>query len=201
MGKANIGQLIRTALNNIHSQGELTETERSIANQIAPLIEQSQRNWIPIYVREISTQNYQLIGSAVVLEANKLAKQDIIYCIQVDDREETKNQIIKVQEILQDSQSASKSISKIQQHTLDRKLFVNQESQQSLKTKLAKVSGIGDKTASKMVEDILKKRPFSCEQEFRSSVTGFHAKAKSKAKVPKHEQLWQSLNSVYILEW
>lgn len=83
MGTDNIGQLIRTATKNIYYERELTDEERSLANQLAPYIHQSERNWLPVYVREIGRHQYKLVGSPVVLEANKLAEQKVTYCIQV----------------------------------------------------------------------------------------------------------------------
>ena len=227
-----IGRLITTATKNVSSDRDLSDEERAIAQNIAPLIRQSQRNWLPIYVREISTHDYQLIDGLAILEATKLAEQKVIYCIQVDSSPESEEQIIKGQQILTqtnqtgggnlptasyDSMPLMKQMEaivkvlnsqvektdQIHAHVVpDKTLSVNIEDERSLKAKLFLVPGIGEATLPKVVGDIIKNRPFYSEYEFKAGVTGFKPpKTKSKAKRPKHEQLWKDLTEEYVLDW
>jgi hypothetical protein len=224
------GRLITTATKNVRGHRELTSQERAIAQTMAPLIRQSRRNWLPIYVREISTHDYQLIDGLAILEATRLAEQKVIYCIQIDSSPETEEQIIKGQQLLtQTSQTGGGSLpaasvdlmpllkqietmsqalnnlgektEKIHAHLVpDKTLSINIEDERSLKTKLILVPGIGEATLPKVVGDILKNRPFYSEYEFKAGVEAFKPK-KSKAKRPKHEQLWKDLKEEYVLDW
>lgn len=229
MAKSDIGRLITTATKNIYYARVLTAQEHSVASSIAPLIRQSKRNWIPVYVREISTHKYQLIGNPIVLEATKLANMKVIYCIQVDDASETENHILSSQEILVNSGDGNapaiaidiipllKKVEELGQkyneqgerikQIFDRivpnqTLAVNQEDKRSLTAKLSLVTGIGGKTLPQVVQDILANRPFYSEYEFKAGVTVFKPyKSKSRAKIPKNEQLWQALKSQYVLDF
>ena len=53
-------------------------------------------------VKEIATHNYLLIGSPIMLEAVKMAEQDIVYCIQIGDDAETENQVVRARELIED---------------------------------------------------------------------------------------------------
>lgn len=226
------GRLITTATKNVRGDRELTSQERSIAQSMAPLIRQSKRNWLPIYVREISTHDYQLIDGFAILEATRLAEQKVVYCIQIDSSPETEEQIIKGQELFTQTNqtgggnlpaasvdlmplikqietmskalnSQTEKIESIHAHVVpDKTLFVNIEDERSLTAKLTLVPGIGEATLPKIVNDILKNRPFYSDYEFKAGVTGFKPpKTKSKAKRPKHEQLWKDLIEEYVLDW
>lgn len=231
MGKANIGHLIRTAPHNVHYKGDLTEQELEIARQLAPSIRQNQRNWIPIYVREISTRNYELVGSPIVLEATKIAEQDVVYGVQIDDLEDTQKQISTGENLLNSSSVTTdrspspvvdiiplikrveqlekqndrllEMVEKIHDRFVpDKSLFVNTEEEKSLKEKLSTVSGIGKKKLLIIVADIIKNRPFYSEQEFKNGVTGFHFKSKKKSNNKKpHPKLWENLIEEYDLKF
>lgn len=229
MATSDIGRLITTATKNIHYEREVTAQERSVASSIAPLIRQSKRNWIPIYVREISTHKYQLIGNPIVLEATKLAEQKVIYCIQLDDASETARYILKSQEILLNPGDGNvsttavdilpllKKVEELEQKYNEQEerikqifarivpnqtLAVNQEDKRSLTAKLSLVTGMGEKTLPQVVQVILANRPFYSEHEFKASVTAFKPpKSKSRAKIPKNEKLWQALTSQYVLDF
>lgn len=198
-----IGRLITTATKNVRGDRELTPQERAIAQSMAPLIRQSRRNWLPIYVREISTHDYQLIDGFAILEATRLAEEKIIYCIQIDSSPETEEQIIKGQQLLtQTSQtgggnlptasfdsmplmkqmeavvkalnSLGEKTEKIHAHVVpDKTLSINIEDERSLATKLSLVWGIGEGKLPKIVGDILKNRPFYSEYEFKAGVEAF----------------------------
>lgn len=229
MATSDIGRLITTATKNIYYEWELTAQERSVASSIAPLIRQSKRNWIPIYVREISTHKYQLIGNPIVLEATKLAEQKVIHCIQLDDASETENHILKSQEILLNRDDGKTPTTTVDMMLLLKKveelehkyneqrerikqifdrivpnqtLAVNQEDKRTLTAKLSLITGMGEKTLTQVVKDILANKPFYSEHEFKASVTAFKpSKSKSRAKIPKNEQLWQALTSQYVLDF
>jgi len=203
MVKKDIGRLIEALPENVNCHRELTSQERAIAQSMAPLIRQSRRNWLPIYVREISTHDYQLIDGLAILEATRLAELEVIYCIQIDSSPETEEQIIKGQQLLtQTSQTdggnlptatvdlmpllkqietMSKALNnlgektdKIHAHVVpDKTLSVNIEDERSLATKLSLVWGIGEGKLPKIVGDILKNRPFYSEYEFKAGVEAF----------------------------
>ena len=223
MGKANIGELIKTATKNISYNREITEQEASLANELALSIREKGRNWVPVYVRELGRHNYQLIGSPVILEATKRADQKVAYCIQVDEDEGVANQIEKAQ-ILQasDGNGSSVDLTPIQRklesikQTLERQqdraerifqqvvpdteLLVNLEPQRTLEAKLGNVNGIGEKRLNSVVEDIINHRPFYDEFELKSGVKLLQPK-KTKAKNPLYQQLWKNITNAYRINY
>lgn len=221
MGKANIGDLIKTATKNIYYERELSEEERSLATQLAPYIHQNQRNWTPVFVQEIGRHNYQLIGSPVILEANKLAGLEITYCIQVDEDENVKTQIEKSQispvansgkndlmplmnrleELEKQLKQQNEKVEQIfQQVVPDDQLAINQESKELLQAKLSLVPGIGEKTLPKLIKEILNERPFYGAAEMKAKVS-FLKPTKSKAKRPRYQQLWEDITRLYQIDY
>lgn len=224
MGKANIGDLIKTATKNIRCDRELSKEERSFADNLAPFIAQNQRNWIPVFVRELGRHDYQLIGSPVILEANKLAGLEVTYCIQVDEDEEVKRQIEeglvspntvavnggnnnlmplmkRLEELEKQFKEQSEKVEQIfEQVVPDDRLAINQESKEILQAKLSPVPGIGEKTLPKMVKEIINQRPFYGEAELKARVS-FLKPTNSKAKRPRYEQLWEGIISLYKIEY
>lgn len=100
MGLDSNGDYILAATKNVRFHRELTDNEKEAAATLAPLVRQVERNWVPILVREISTFDFLLIGSPVMLEAVKMAGLDIVYCIQIGDDKETALQVEKAGELL-----------------------------------------------------------------------------------------------------
>ena len=87
------GKLITTALRNVHPSRDLTSEEEAIAALIAPSIAASRRNWIPVFVEEVETHNYTVVGSPVILQASRLAGLKLVHCIQVDEDPQVREQI------------------------------------------------------------------------------------------------------------
>jgi DNA uptake protein ComE-like DNA-binding protein len=173
---SDIGKLISTATKNIHSNQSLTENEHRLASKIAHLISKTGRNWLPIYVYQHDIHDYEVVGSSLVLEAVKLANLREIYCIQIDDSEATKEQILEYQKII-DSYIKQKdlvetlqdqSLSNNDQQTNNLKqeekdvLYINNESVETLRDKLIKIKSIGKQTVNK----IISYRPFQSESDF-----------------------------------
>ena len=230
MGKDSIGDYILAATKNVRYETEPTDRERDVAAALAPLVRQVERNWIPILVREMATHDYLLIGSPIMLEAVRMAEQDIVYCIQIGDDAETESQIVKARELIEAFTEGSagtgatvdimpllkkveeseqrldkmeKAIAQIFAHVVpDETLQVNLEDKRSLEVKLSLVPGIGESTLPKVVGEILKNRPFYSELELKAGVSIFKPpKTRSKAKLPQHERLWRDLKSLYVLDF
>lgn len=103
------GNLIIVATSSIHSEIELSEEEKQIADRLAPLFRQAERNWIPAFIYERSRRNYVLVENAVVYEATVRAEMDIIYCIQIDAKDEELPHLLSEMRSLTSSQSAPSS--------------------------------------------------------------------------------------------
>jgi ParB-like chromosome segregation protein Spo0J len=101
MSKDDIGSMIRTATKNISGGQQLSQSEQAIVSNLAISMRESQRNWQPIFVRETGLYQFQLIGSSLILEAAKLAGLEVVYCIQVDESENTSQDIINIQNTIQ----------------------------------------------------------------------------------------------------
>ncbi|NEP16668.1 MAG: hypothetical protein F6J97_07145 [Leptolyngbya sp. SIO4C1] len=98
------GQLIFTAPKNISYNHKLTPQEQTAAESLANLIYENQRNWIPVYVVEEDLQEYRLVGNPLVLEATKLAQQDVVYCILLDESDSAVKQIEDGQSLIAKSE-------------------------------------------------------------------------------------------------
>lgn len=193
MSVTDIGKFIRTSIKNVHSEKKLTKQESTIASEISKFISKSQRNWLPVYVYQSDTYTYQVIGSPLLLEATKLAGLDKIYCIQIDNSEATKEQILEYQKILQpftleeslavSHNSNTNVIDSNRNYELQKQcLYINQEDENSLKDKLIKIKFIGEKTVNKIIIN----RPFHSESDFEK-----------KANINKSQM--QELNQQYTL--
>ena len=101
MSKDDIGSMIRTATKNISGGQPLSQSEQAIVSNLAISMRESQRNWQPIFVRETGLYQFQLIGSSLILEAAKLAGLEVVYCIQVDESENTSQDIMNFQNTIQ----------------------------------------------------------------------------------------------------
>ncbi|MFB6277350.1 MAG: hypothetical protein ABEI32_14525 [Halothece sp.] len=227
MASVNIGELIKTATKNIHYDRQLTEEELSLAQELAPHIRETGGNWIPVYVKEIEIHNFQLIGSPIILEANKIAEQKFTYCIPIGENKEVETQIQKgqssfnqnntntgtnrdnlvplmkrIEELEKQFSEQNEKVNKIFKHVVpDDELLIDEGSKEHLENKLSRVPGIGEKTLPKLVDDILKKRPFHRYDEIRRKLNLFQPpKSKSKAPVPRSDQLWQAITSLYEIK-
>ncbi len=187
------GELIVTALKNIHPDPPITEQEAQSASQLAPALREIGRNWIPILVLERQLNDYLLVEGRVIYEACRQAEFKRAHCIQVDRAAVGLTEHLQSLEPAADGSSQTVDILPLQkrvetiEQTLSRlevsitqtiqyllpaqeELAINVEDQQSLLAKLPWVSGLGEKYASEVVEDIMKYRPFASELELRREV-------------------------------
>lgn len=184
MSEFDVGRLIITATENIHLTRALTQRELQDAHKIASFLSTSKRNWIPLYVKELSVYNYELVANFIILEAAKIAGLEEIYCIQIDDKIETEEQIINIQSVLT-KENKTKIV-----------LRINREERETIKQKLLIVKGIGEKT----IEDIIEKRPFLSEADLRKEVKSLKISNNS-SKTSKSEQTFQALKELYDLDF
>lgn len=103
------GSIIQAGVKQIQQNYQLTPNEEKLANNLAESIKKSKKesisavggpskvtqsyNWIPVFVTENGNRNYEVIGSAVVLEACKKAGLTIINCLQIDHSPEAAEQV------------------------------------------------------------------------------------------------------------
>ena len=227
MSKDDIGSMIRTATKNISGGQPLSQSEQAIVSNLAISMRESQRNWQPIFVRETGLYQFQLIGSSLILEAAKLAGLEVVYCIQVDESENTSQDIISIQNTIQGTGGESGTdlsplLRRIDQleftinehstslkgvfkylHRLmpDETLAINKESEQLLRAKLeGRISQIGEKTIDPFIKNIISNRPFHDDDDLRYRVKLLKPK-KSKSSSPVHEKVLKSLIEQFDIDY
>jgi predicted ribosome quality control (RQC) complex YloA/Tae2 family protein len=114
MTRLSEGNITRVAISKIRQPSVLTAQEQQWAEALAPLIQNAQRtiistigtdneiekpfNWVLVYVKELKKDDYELVGSPVVLAACKLAGLKSVYCLQLDHSEEATQQVLRSQQ-------------------------------------------------------------------------------------------------------
>ncbi len=84
-----IGNLMHLDLDNI-DPGKGTDAPSFLVKAAAKALNQfGERNWIPVIVKEIGEDQYQVIGNAFIYAVAEVADLEKVWCIIADDREET----------------------------------------------------------------------------------------------------------------
>jgi hypothetical protein len=87
---SDLGNLMHLYLEDI-DPGEGTDAPLFLITAAAKLLSQSeQRNWVPLIVKEIGIDQYQVIGNTFIYAVAEEAGLDKIWCIIADDSKETK---------------------------------------------------------------------------------------------------------------
>lgn len=88
MGLNDIGNLLCLPFDEI-SPGKPTEVHDFLIQESARLLRKSQRNWVPLVVKEIQPDNYEVIGNTYIYEAIAEAGLEKAWCILADDSLDT----------------------------------------------------------------------------------------------------------------
>ncbi|MFK8182511.1 MAG: Rho termination factor N-terminal domain-containing protein [Phormidesmis sp.] len=88
MGLNDIGNLLCLPFDEI-SPGEPTEVHDFLIQESARLLRKSQRNWVPLIVKETQPDQYEVIGNTYIYEAISEAGLDRAWCILADASAET----------------------------------------------------------------------------------------------------------------
>lgn len=227
MSQDNIGSMIQTATKNISGGQPLSQSEQAIVSNLAISMRESQRNWQPIFVRETGLYQFQLIGSSLILEAAKLAGLEVVYCIQVDESENTFQDIINSQNTIQgtggklgtdlspllrridqlettinEHSTSLKDVFKYLDRLMpDEILAINKDTEKLLRAKLeGRISQIGKTKIEQFIEDIISNRPFHDDEDLRYRVKLLKPK-KSKSSSPIHEKIWKSLIEQFDIDY
>ena len=103
------GAIIQAGITQIQQGYTLSKKEAKLAKELAKTIKASRKesvsavggpgkvtecyNWIPVYVRENGIRNYEIVGSAAIFEACKIAGLRIMNCLQLDHSPEAEQQV------------------------------------------------------------------------------------------------------------
>ena len=88
MGLSDIGNLMCLPFDEIEP-GPLTEAHEFLIQEASNLLRLSQRNWIPIIVKETGIDQYEVVANSFVYEAIAEAGLEEAWCILVDDSIDT----------------------------------------------------------------------------------------------------------------
>lgn len=88
MGLSDIGNLLCLPIDEVEP-GPLTEAHEYLIQEASNQLRVSQRNWMPIIVKETGVDQYEVVANAFVYEAVSEAGLEKVWCILVDDSEDT----------------------------------------------------------------------------------------------------------------
>lgn len=88
MGLSDVGNLLCLPFDEIQP-GKPTDAHDFLIQESAHLLRQSGRNWVPLVVKEIQPEQYEVIGNAYIYEAIAEAGLEEAWCILADDSAET----------------------------------------------------------------------------------------------------------------
>lgn len=88
MGLSDVGNLLCLPFDEIEP-GPLTEAHDFLIQEASNLLRKTQRNWIPIIVKETGVDQYEVVANAFVYEAISEAGIEKAWCILVDDSADT----------------------------------------------------------------------------------------------------------------
>lgn len=88
MGLSDIGNLLCLPFDEIQP-GKPTDAHDFLIQESAHLLRQSERNWVPLVVKEIGFEQYEVIGNAYIYEAIAEAGLEEAWCILADNSAET----------------------------------------------------------------------------------------------------------------
>ncbi|MGF1540743.1 MAG: Rho termination factor [Pleurocapsa sp.] len=85
---SDVGNLMYLDLEIIES-GEITNTSEYLINATAKELSENGRNWIPLIVKEIAEDRYQVIGNSFIYSVAEAAGLEKVWCIIADGSEQT----------------------------------------------------------------------------------------------------------------
>lgn len=88
MGLNDVGNLLCLPFDEIEP-GEPTDAHNFLVKEAARLLQKAERNWVPLIVKEIARDQYEVVGNAYVYAAIAEAGLDEAWCILADDSPET----------------------------------------------------------------------------------------------------------------
>lgn len=95
MSVSNVGNLMYLYLHEISSEKGTDAPEFSIKAGARVLIESGGRNWVPVIVREIDEDKYEVIGNSFVYAIALEADLERVWCV-VADKSETTSELTKI---------------------------------------------------------------------------------------------------------
>ena len=87
MGLSDVGNLLCLSFDEIEP-GPQTEAHDYLIQEASSLLQTSQRNWLPVIVKEIGVDQYEVVAYSFVYEAASEAGLEKVWCILVDDSED-----------------------------------------------------------------------------------------------------------------
>ena len=87
MGLSDVGNLLCLSFDEIEP-GPQTEAHDYLIQEASSLLQTSQRNWLPVIVKEIGVDQYEVVANSFVYEAASEAGLEKVWCILVDDSED-----------------------------------------------------------------------------------------------------------------
>lgn len=88
MGLSDVGNLLCLPFDEIEP-GPLTEAHDFLIQEASNLLRTTQRNWLPVIVKETGVDQYEVVANAFVYEAASEAGLEKLWCILVDDSADT----------------------------------------------------------------------------------------------------------------
>ena len=82
---SDIGKYLRIPCKKITNKNK-SEFHSAVVNAIAEKLRTNQRNFLPIIVKEIDEEEYEVLLNAHILEAAKEAELDFVWCIMADEQ-------------------------------------------------------------------------------------------------------------------
>ena len=89
MSLSNVGNLMCLYMNEIRPSKGTDASEFLVKAAARALIELGDRNWVPVIVREIGEDEYEVIGNSFVYAASSEAGLEKVWCIVTDSSERT----------------------------------------------------------------------------------------------------------------
>ncbi len=89
MSLSNVGNLMCLYMNEIRPSKGTDASEFLVKAAARALIESGDRNWVPVIVREIGEDEYEVIGNSFVYAASSEAGLEKVWCIVTDSSERT----------------------------------------------------------------------------------------------------------------
>ncbi|MBD2357290.1 Rho termination factor N-terminal domain-containing protein [Tolypothrix sp. FACHB-123] len=89
MSVSNIGNLMCLSLDKIHPEKRIDAPEFLVKASAKKLIESGGRNWVPVIVKEIDEDKYEVIGNSFVYAIAEEAQLERVWCIVTDSTDTT----------------------------------------------------------------------------------------------------------------
>jgi hypothetical protein len=89
----NIGKLMLLPLEDIQLMDESLTSSEFIINAAAESVKATNRNWIPLIVKEVAEYKYQVVSNSLIYEVVKKAQLERAWCIVIDPKPEHIEQV------------------------------------------------------------------------------------------------------------